>query len=191
MAKLKEVFNQICEMQEIYARKTLSEKEELAKMSLGNGKILHIIYRIIGEGITSQYTLKGKESGVKSFYEPDRDCISVKLFLNDVLRETRGVESVEELNQLIKEYTDPVDAMEILNTFITLHQFTPEKEEFMRKSELYRFPKMVVVVEKNALGTKYLLAYPDTEEEGVVWNSYRRIQRAKELNKFYKECQKY
>jgi len=188
MTELKRVFNQICEMQEVYARETLSEEKELAKMSLGNGKLLHIIYANTGEGLASQLVLKGKQRGVRTIVS-DGEYLSVKLIVNDVLVETRGIDSLEDLNKRIREYTDPVDAMEILNTFITLHQFTPEKEEFLRKSELYRFPNMVVVVERNGLGTKYLLAYPDTEE-GVDWNSWHYIQRAKELNKLYKEWSK-
>lgn len=187
MKELKRVFNEICEMQEIYRREVLSEKKEIAKMSLGNGKILQIIYEETGEGIVSQYTLKGKKSGVEHFWGTG-EYLSVWLFVNDVFREARQIDSVEKLNKRIREYTDPVDVMEILNTFITLHQFTPEKENFFQKSVLYRFPNMAVVVRENALGTKYLLAYPDTEEKGVIFDSVQYIQSTKELNKFYKEC---
>lgn len=162
MKELKKEFMKICAMEGVYDYERLVNLE-VAKMDLDNNIQLFF----------------GYESRVNG-------RLSFDLMINGEVKETRYIVSFDELLTVIKEYKDPADPMAIIKNFSTAHCFEIAEKE-IAGSRVFLFPKMSVWLDKNSLGTEYLIAVQE-DKHGRNWEKSRYIQSVKELNKFYKTC---
>lgn len=184
MKKLDE-FEKICKMDNAFGYKRLGDKKQEVKIKIDKERFLTIVYEAFGNRTVSQKTLKGKTFGTKSYKEFVEEIRAVLTESGKTI-DSRGIDTVKDLEYLIKEYTDPSDARELLKNFIKRNKpHKIKKQSFALIPEIYRFPGMAVSVMKNGYGVEYLVAYTETKEEGVDFSTATCIQSVEDLEAIF------
>lgn len=174
MSRLEQIFSKICKMERAYAFKNVSNFEREVKILIEHNKVLWVTYKNNGEDTSEEL-----------FY---------RLFINkglgiDYVREKRSFYSFDEFLKIIREYNNPINVMYVLETFARENGFICplSMREYGESSLMYEFHNMIVLVDTNCFGTKYLKAYKGTKDDFCNSN-YQYIERVEELNRFYKNC---
>lgn len=186
--KLSEVFDEISTMENAFLYKRLSDKKVEVKVKIDNQMTLLITYEELGKITVSSMYFKRGEKKFKNKMKYIESIIS-ELLINGKTVDRRSVDSIEELNTIIREYINPVDARELLKTFAKKNGLKLKKKKYALPDEMYVFSGLVIRVLKNGLGTEYLVAYKRTPEEVkediITFGSPKLIQSVEELDELY------
>lgn len=181
--KLSVVFDEISTMD-----KRLSDKKREVRIKINNHMTLLITYEELGKiTVSSMYFKRGE----KKFKNKMKyiESITSELLINGKTVDRRSVDSIEELNTIIREYINPVDARELLKTFAKKNGLKLKKKKYALPDEMYVFSGLVIRVLKNGIGTEFIIAYKRTPEEVkediITFGSYKLIQNIEELNELY------